>query len=388
MSTLAHSKSPILSPDTNPLLRYVVKKTVYKQFCAGENAVEVKRTVDGLKNIGFKGVILNYAKEVVLEEGEKECLTACGDSDPSIEKEIKPWAKGTLQTVELASAGDFVAVKFTGAGSQALYALSQKLDPSPALKEAIDSICDLATSRGVRLLFDAEQSSLQPGVDAWSLAYMRRYNKKDLAVVYGTYQSYLKGCPSVLASHLAVARKENFSLGVKLVRGAYLGTDPRHLIHDTKADTDRAYDSISESLVRRTYGPVLKPVNGETEFPAVMAVLAGHNLLSVRKVQAIQESQAEKGEEQIDLVYAQLQGMADEVSCELVQSALEAEAEGEANVPRAYKYLAWGTTSECMKYLYRRAQENKDAVQRTRDGRDAMAVELVRRLKGIFGLGK
>ena len=119
-----------------------------------------------------------------------------------------------------------------------------------------------------------------------------------------------------------------------------------------------------------------------------MAVLAGHNLLSVRKVQAIQESQAEKGEEQIDLVYAQLQGMADEVSCELVQSALEAEAEGEANVPRAYKYLAWGTTSECMKYLYRRAQENKDAVQRTRDGRDAMAVELVRRLKGIFGLGK
>ncbi|KAF7549656.1 hypothetical protein G7046_g8272 [Stylonectria norvegica] len=40
----------------------------------------------------------------------------------------------------------------------------------------------------------------------------------------------------------------------------------------------------------------------------------------------------------------------------------------------------WGTTGECMKYLLRRAQENKDAVQRTKGGRDAMFAELVRRL--------
>jgi proline dehydrogenase len=40
-----------------------------------------------------------------------------------------------------------------------------------------------------------------------------------------------------------------------------------------------------------------------------------------------------------------------------------------------------------LKYLLRRAQENRDAVQRTREGRNAMFGELVRRMKGLFGVG-
>jgi proline dehydrogenase len=88
------------------------------------------------------------------------------------------------------------------------------------------------------------------------------------------------------------------------------------------------------------------------------------------------------------MVHAQLQGMADEVSCELVQAARRAkEAEKGTDVPQAYKYLVWGTTGECLKYLLRRAQENRDAVQRTREGRNAMVGELARRMKGVFGIG-
>ena len=391
MSFLAHSQSPILNPDTNPILRYFLKKTFYRQFCAGENPTEVKQTIDGLKNLGFKGVILGYAREVVMNDEQKDGLKSCGEyeaAEACIRSEIIPWAKGTLETVRLASPTDFVALKFTGAGSQALYDLSRQADPSPALGEAIDSVCELAASRGVRLLFDAEQNAVQAGIDAWTLHYMQKYNKRGngKAVVYGTYQAYLKATPSVLASHLAVARKEGFPLGVKLVRGAYLGSDPRHLIYDTKAETDVAYNGIAESLVRRTYGPVLKPGGGESsaEFPDINVVLAGHNHTSVRRVQAIRTSQAEKNEKQIDLVYAQLQGMADEVSCELVQAG-KVEGEKKVDIPKAYKYLVWGTTGECMKYLLRRAQENRDAVQRTREGRHAMAGELIRRVKTVFG---
>ncbi|KFY03247.1 hypothetical protein O988_01624 [Pseudogymnoascus sp. VKM F-3808] len=101
----------------------------------------------------------------------------------------------------------------------------------------------------------------------------------------------------------------------------------------------------------------------------------------------VQESQAEMGEARVELVYGQLQGMADEVSCELVQRGMEVE-NGEAAktvVPQAYKYLVWGTTGECMKYLARRAQENKDAVERTREGRDLMAKEAFRRVRSVFG---
>lgn len=342
--------------------------------------------------MGFKGVILGYAKEVVLDKKQKENLASCGltgeAAEACIRNEITPWAKGTVETVRLTSSGDFVALKFTGAGSQALYALANQTEPSPALREAIDSVCDLAASRGVRLLFDAEQNSLQAGIDIWTLDYMRKYNKADKAVIYGTYQIYLKAAPEILASHLAIAQKEGFALGVKLVRGAYIGSDPRHLIHDTKAETDNAYDSISDSLVRRTYGPVLKPAKGESNkpFPEVGVVLAGHNHTSVRKVQAIRSSQAERGDEQIDLIYAQLQGMADEVSCELVQAGKAEAGEKKVDIPSAYKYLVWGSTGDCMAYLLRRAQENNDAVQRTKEGRNLMATELVRRFKARFGL--
>jgi len=63
-----------------------------------------------------------------------------------------------------------------------------------------------------------------------------------------------------------------------------------------------------------------------------------------------------------------------------------AEREGKkVDVPQSYKYLVWGTTGECMKYLLRRAQENRDAVERTLEGRNAMAAELLRRMKKAVG---
>ncbi|OAT09102.1 proline dehydrogenase [Blastomyces gilchristii SLH14081] len=80
--------------------------------------------------------------------------------------------------------------------------------------------------------------------------------------------------------------------------------------------------------------------------------------------------------------------MADDISCELVHAAKavrEQQAEGvmvEVEAPKAYKYLVWGTVSECARYLVRRAQENREAASRTEDTRKAMAKELRRRLVG------
>jgi hypothetical protein len=383
MSILANTANPVLNPDKNPILRFFLKKTFYAQFCAGENGPEVRQTIDSLKRIGFSGVILCYAREVVLTEAQTKDLSSCASGAAAkecVRTEINPWAAGTMETVRLTPPGDFVALKFTGAGRQALYALSQRLSPPEALASAIDRICELAASRGVRLLFDAEQQALQPGIDDWSLEYMRKYNTPDSAVVYGTYQVYLKAAPAILSRHLAAAHEGGFSLGVKLVRGAYLGTDPRHLIHDTKADTDAAYDGVSEALLRRQWNAQLQPQGegGTTAFPNMSLVLATHNRESVLKAQALlSESNTD-----MDVAYAQLQGMADEVSCELVTG------NGAGARPGTYKYLVWGSTGECMKYLLRRAYENRDAVQRTRDGRNAMRTELIRRLKSVFSFAK
>lgn len=402
MTVLAHTTNPFLNPDRNPALKFILKKTFYAQFCAGEQAAEIHHTIDSLKNIGFSGVILGYAKEVVLSEDQTKNLASCGQgaaAEECIRTEISSWARGTMETVLLVAPGDFVALKFTGAGRQALFDLAHRHPPSEALADAIDSICRLAASRGVRLLFDAEQQAVQAGIDDWTLEYMRKYNTGGKAVVYGTYQAYLKATPTTLAHHLAAALEEGFALGVKLVRGAYLGSDPRHVIHDTKADTDAAYDGITEALLRRRWvWPFAEPTNNAGAvvlFPDVSLVLASHNRTSVRKAcDILRGGRCEPGTE---VSFAQLQGMADEVSCELV-SGSKAPAEvtagdgAEAALRRdqdlkAYKYLVWGSTGECMKYLLRRAHENREAVQRTRSGRDAMRAELWRRVKSVFGMG-
>jgi hypothetical protein len=114
MSKLAHAKSPVFNPDKNPVLGYCLKKTFYAQFCAGENAKEVEKTINSLKSMGFKGVMLGYAKEVVLDEDTVSQLESCGADEAAeacIKNEILPWKKGTLETVALTHPGDFVSVK-------------------------------------------------------------------------------------------------------------------------------------------------------------------------------------------------------------------------------------------------------------------------------------
>lgn len=111
MSKLAHSKSAFLNPDQNPFLRWVIKTTFYTQFCAGENAKEVKRTISGLKSWGYQGVILAYAKEIVLDDKEKSQEVAAIVSD-EFDKDVQDWQEGTLETVRLLGAGDFVALKY------------------------------------------------------------------------------------------------------------------------------------------------------------------------------------------------------------------------------------------------------------------------------------
>jgi proline dehydrogenase len=387
LSFLAYSKSPIFNPDHNPLLRFLLKKSFYAQFCAGERPAEIRRTIDSLQNMGYKGVILGYAKEVVLEGNDVSTLdtaTDCVEQERCNRADVIAWEKGTLETVELCKKGDFVALKFTGAGRQALQHLSKTIACAPQLEEAVHKICRLARQRGVRLLFDAEQASLQEGIDNWTMYFTKQYNTAEEALVYGTYQAYARKTPQVLATHLEMAKKENFVLGIKLVRGAYMGSDPRRLFWPTIDDTHKCYDGITEAVLRRSYNDVLQPIkNSSREFPQVNFVMASHNAKSVQHARKIRDEQARRGTERIEFAYGQLMGMADNVSTELVQVAkerCELVGRGELDIPRAYKYLVWGSVAECSKYLLRRAQENRDAVSRTVDARQALGREVARRM--------
>lgn len=382
MAYLAHSKSRLLNPDHNRLLHALLKKTFYVQFCAGENAAETRRTIKQLKEIGYKGVILGHAREVVLSKEEAASLGTVQESTEADLKEVKRWQDDTLNTVMLTERGDYVALKFTGSGKQALQYLKSTIPCAPHLRDAVHQVCKLAKERGVSLLFDAEQAALQEGIDNWTMYYMKHYNK-ERAVVYGTYQAYAKKTPGVLAQHLATAQREGYVLGVKLVRGAYLGSDPRELFWDTVEDTHKCYDNIAKCVMERRYEGLLQPAKGASaEFPEVELILASHNMESVRKARALRDEQARSGQPRIRMAYGQLMGMADHLSCELVQQTNSKKdiVAQTVDVPEAFKYLVWGTMRECMKYLLRRARENQDAVARTADARRALGKEIAIRL--------
>ncbi|KAF2729322.1 carbapenem antibiotics biosynthesis protein card, partial [Polyplosphaeria fusca] len=375
---MLNSKSQFMSIERNPAIRKLLKGTFYKQFCAGETKEEVQlNTTAARELLGYDGIMLEYALEV-LKGGARPTAE-------EIEREIEAWKKGILASIDVAKEGDFIGMKWSGLGREALRLLQAGLPPSASMYSAITSACDAAAAKNVVLLPGAEEEATNPGLDKWTLELSKKYNtpERGRAIVYVTYQCYLKGIGQRLSAHLALAQRENFIAGLKLVRGAYLSSEPRSLICDTKADTDSNYDSCASAALTRTYNAVVPPAAPDTPFPAVNIILATHNLASVHKAQAIREQQllTHAPEALPKLAFAQLQGMADEISQQLVQDARD-KADTQA---RVVKCMTWGTTTECLNFLLRRASENKEAAMRTEDTRRAMGRELGRRVRGVFG---
>ena len=70
---------------------------------------EVRKTMASLKDMGFAGVILGYAREVVMR-GEESVGKEETDA-ATVKSEVVAWKEGTLETVSLAQKGDYVALK-------------------------------------------------------------------------------------------------------------------------------------------------------------------------------------------------------------------------------------------------------------------------------------
>lgn len=240
--------------------------------------------------------------------------------------------------------------------------------------DALDEMCTRCKERNVRILVDGESQHFQWGILRVTLDLMRKYNRDGYALVYNSYQAYLKSTSDTLAKHLAAALNEGFTLGLKLVRGAYMASDERSLIHDTKEDTDHAYNSISQGALKQTIGEfgTSKP------FPSTNLFLASHNRESVMAAHQLHKQRLAAGLPTVPVGFAQLHGMSDEVSFSLL--ALK----GNDGTPEVYKCSTWGGMGECLAYLLRRAIENRDAVLRTTDEYNALKAEFRRRLKAVF----
>lgn len=369
-------RSYLFNVDKNPVLHGVLKKTFYNQFCAGESKQETKACCKSLTDLGFKGVILTYAKELVFDHKtsaasshtEQAGLTkTSAATDPVIEE----WRVGTLATVDMISRGDILAIKTSGGGTAVGEAFHRGELPPQQMMDALDEVATRCKERGIQIIVDAESQYFQKGIARTALELMRKFNREPQVVIYNTYQAYLKNQPKYLQQHLAEAEKDGFTLGLKLVRGAYILSDDRSLIHDTKEETDAAYNGIVKGALQQK----LWDFGTSRPFPAVNLFLASHNKESVITAQRMHAQREKDGLPTVPVGFAQLHGMSDEVGFSLLKEQC---ADGKA--PDVFKCSTWGSMGECVAYLQRRAVENRDAVLRTKDEFNALKKEIWRRM--------
>ncbi|XP_060534177.1 proline dehydrogenase 1, mitochondrial isoform X2 [Cylas formicarius] len=234
----------------------------------------------------------------------------------------------------------------------------------------LNTIAKAAQEMDVRIMVDAEQTYFQPAITRITLEFMRKYNKEK-AIVFNTYQCYLRNALSEVTTDLEQAKRQNFYFGAKLVRGAYLEQEraraaamgyPDPTNPDFEATTEMYHSTLSECLRR------IKAFKDKGEDKKIAIMVASHNENTVRF--AI-EKMKEFGIEPSDKVicFGQLFAMCDYITFPLGQSGYS-----------AYKYIPYGPVDEVLPYLSRRAHENKGVLKKIKKEKRLLAKEILRRL--------
>jgi proline dehydrogenase len=229
----------------------------------------------------------------------------------------------------------------------------------------IDTIVRYAKDRDVRVMIDAEQSYFQAAVNRLCMEMMRTYNREK-AYVFNTYQCYLKDAFNIITTDLALAKREDFFFGAKLVRGAYM--DQERLRAATLGYEDpicRSFEATTE-MFQSVLSEVLRQIN-EREKGKIAVMIASHNEDTVRYTLERMKDFRVKASDRL-ICFGQLYGMCDPISFSLGQAGYS-----------VYKYMPYGPVEEVLPYLSRRAAENKGILAKVKKEKRLLRTELVHR---------
>ena len=205
--------------------------------------------------------------------------------------------------------------------------------------ERLNSVCKKAYELDVKIYIDAEESWVQVAIDRLAEVMIKKYNSEK-AIVYTTLQLCRNDKLNYLKELIKRAKIENFILGVKLVRGAYVEKENERAIklnyttpiQPNKDATDRDYNLALTEVVENI---------------SMVELCAGsHNEESAAHLVAL----LEKSNHEFNhphIFFSQLYGMSDNISFNLAKSGY--------NVS---KYLPYGPVKDTLPYLIRRAREN------------------------------
>jgi proline dehydrogenase len=310
----------------------IIKNTVFKQFCGGETINECETVINTLGKYNVK-TILDYSVEG--KENEHE-----------FDKNVNQ----VLATIDKAKDNPNIPFSVFKPTGFARFSLLEKINAHKPLsveeenefervRTRIDKMCQYAYQLNVPIFIDAEESWIQDVIDDLALEMMKKYNKEK-AIVYNTAQMYRVDRLAYLKGLLAEAEKEDFYIGMKLVRGAYMEKERERAekygyespIQPNKEATDRDFDLALKFCVQH--------------FNRFAVCCGTHNEnSSLLLTQLMSQNNIEKNNPKI--YFAQLYGMSDHISFNLAKAGY--------NVA---KYVPYGPVKDVIPYLIRRAQEN------------------------------
>jgi proline dehydrogenase len=263
----------------------------------------------------------------------------------------------TLKTIEFArekQAIPFAVFKPTGLGRLELY---EKIGEEKTLtsneqaewnrvEARFDLLCKTAFEKDVSILIDGEESWMQDAADALVEKMMRKYNTQK-TLIFNTLQMYRWDRLDYLKSLHERAKTDNFYIGMKIVRGAYMEKEAARAeekgykspICISKQATDENYDAAATYMMQHI---------------DKMAIYLGtHNEDSSYKLLELMQKNGISNTDS-RIWFGQLYGMSDNISYNL--------AENGNNVS---KYLPFGPVRDVMPYLIRRAKENTSVAGQT-----------------------
>jgi len=224
----------------------------------------------------------------------------------------------------------------------------------------LEVICETAKNNNIGVLVDAEETWIQDPVDALTMQMMRKFNIEK-AVVYNTAQLYRHDRLQFIKDSGRFANENNFKLGMKLVRGAYMDKERERAIefnypspiHVNKQSTDDDYNAALEYCIN--------PLND------VYIIVGSHNEYSnLYAAQLLEKFGLPLNDPHVH--FSQLYGMSDNITFNLAKAGC-----------LVSKYLPFGPINDVIPYLMRRAQENASVSGQTGKELDLIKKEIKRR---------
>ncbi|MBR9845682.1 MAG: proline dehydrogenase [Algicola sp.] len=331
----------------------LIRSTVFDHFCGGVNEEDCLPVIDKMFTKGVSSV-LDYSVE-----GKEEEATF----DEARDKILK-----IIKFADEREAMPIVVFKPTGFGRFYLYQkkgegkafTTQEQEEWDRIVARFDAVCSLAKDKDVEVLIDGEESWMQDAADDLCELMMRKYNQ-DIPIVYNTLQTYRWDRFDYLKAIHERAKSQNFKVGFKIVRGAYMEKERDRAIEkgyqspicESKLATDENFNSCM------TY--ILKNLNDISLF------IGTHNEHSCyMAMDLMQQLGIDKKDNNV--WFGQLYGMSDHISFNLAEQGY--------NVA---KYVPFGPVKDVMPYLIRRAEENTSVAGQTSRELNLLKQEKARR---------